>query len=59
MDALIRNAGADRVGEDASVKLSQVLEESGRKIAEKAMVCARHAGRSQIQKEDILLAMKL
>jgi len=59
MDAMLRNAGADRVSEDASIKLSEVLEDSGKRIVAKAMVYARHAGRSKICREDVLLAARL
>ncbi len=56
MDRIIRSAGAERVGEDASRKLSEVLEDSAEKILFKAKQLARHAGRKNIKKEDIVLA---
>ena len=32
MDSIIRRSGAERVGEDASMKLSEKLEDSGKEI---------------------------
>jgi len=59
MDRIIRHAGAERVGEDASKKLSEVLEDSANEILAKAKRLAIHAGRRSIRKEDILLAKRL
>jgi len=42
---LIRNAGAERVSEDASQALVEVLEEYGEKVASKSVSLAKHAGR--------------
>jgi len=59
MDRIIRGAGAERVGEDASRKLSEVLEDSAAEILLNAKKLAIHAGRRNIRKEDILLASRL
>ncbi|MCX6767685.1 MAG: NFYB/HAP3 family transcription factor subunit [Candidatus Micrarchaeota archaeon] len=56
MDRIIREAGAERVGEDASKKLSEVLEDSANEIIIRARQLARYAGRKNIRREDILLA---
>lgn len=58
MDEMLRQAGAERVGEDASRKLRDILEDSGKDIMFKAKILSRHAGRSVITREDILLAAK-
>lgn len=58
-DALLRAAGADRVGEDASRKLAEVLEDSAARIVFQAKILAQHAGRKSILKEDILLAASI
>lgn len=50
---LVRNAGAERVSEEASMALVEVLEEKGMEIAKKAVSLAKHAGRKTVKKEDI------
>jgi len=40
---MIRNAGAERVSEDASRALVVVLEEYGEKVAAKSVSLAKHA----------------
>lgn len=50
---LVRNAGAERVSEDASVALVEILEAKGEEIATKAVSLAKHAGRKTVKKEDI------
>lgn len=59
MDDLIRHAGAERVDENASKKLSELLEEEGEKILEKALILAKHAGRTQVNSQDVLLAVQV
>ncbi len=55
---LIRDAGAERVSEDASQELAALLEEYGEKVARKAVSLARHAGRKTVKVEDILQAVE-
>jgi histone H3/H4 len=50
---IVRNAGAERVSEDASQELARLLEDYGTKIARKAVSLARHAGRKTVKREDI------
>jgi histone H3/H4 len=56
MDSIIRKSGAERVGEDASLKLSEYLEDSGKEILLRAKQLSYHAGRKHINAEDIHLA---
>ena len=55
---LMRNAGAERVSEDASQELVELLEDYGEKIARKAVSLAKHAGRKTVKVEDILQAVE-
>jgi len=54
---LMRSAGADRVSEEASLALAEVLEEYGEKVARKAVSLAKHAGRKTVKKEDVVEAV--
>jgi histone H3/H4 len=55
---LVRNAGAERVSEEASQALAELLEEYGEKIAKKAVSLAKHAGRKTVKAEDIRAAIE-
>ncbi len=54
---LVRNAGAERVSEEASQELVRLLEEYGEKIAKKAVSLAKHAGRKTVKVEDVIEAV--
>ncbi|MGB2729115.1 MAG: histone family protein [Halobacteriota archaeon] len=55
---IIRNAGAERVSEDASQALVKELERYGEKVASKAVSLAKHAKRKTVKAEDILEAIE-
>lgn len=58
LDRIMKNAGAQRVGEDAKKKMAEILEEYALDIAKKAIALANHAKRKTIKAEDINLAIK-
>ncbi|MDI6639427.1 MAG: histone family protein [Methanocellales archaeon] len=53
---IIRNAGANRVSEDACEALADVLEDYGLKVSAEAIKLARHAGRKTVKAADVKLA---
>jgi DNA-binding protein len=56
VERLIRKAGAERVSEDASEALADLLEEYSLDVAQKSVLLAKHAGRKTVTGEDIRLA---
>ena len=55
---IAKNAGVERVGEDATEALVAVAEAYVAKVAKDAAELAKHAGRKTIKAEDISLAVK-
>jgi histone H3/H4 len=57
-ERILKNAGAQRVSEDAKVAFSDVLKELAEEIGQQASKISKHAGRKTVQEEDIKLAAK-
>jgi len=55
---IIKNAGANRVSENAKKALGKVLEQCGEDISRQALLLAKHAGRKTVNASDIELAVK-
>ena len=55
---IIKNAGANRVSENAKEALGKVLEQCGEDISRQALLLAKHAGRVTVNASDIELAVK-
>ena len=56
---LLKNAGAERISDDAKVELTNVLEEIGLEISEDAIKAAKHAGRKTVKASDINIIAKI
>lgn len=55
---LLKNAGANRISDDAKIELANVLEDIGMDIAEEAVKLAKHAGRKTVKATDVVLACR-
>lgn len=55
---MIRDAGAERVSEDAGMALRDVLEAKADEIAKKAISLTKYAKRRTVKREDIEEAVK-
>ena len=55
---IVKNAGAQRVSDDAREALAKALEAKGEEIAAEAVKLAKHAGRKTVKSSDVELAVK-
>ena len=55
---IIKNAGADRIGDDAKEALADYLVQYGEDISRQAIVLVKHAKRKTVLASDIELAVK-
>ena len=55
---IIKNAGGQRISQDAEKTLEKVLEQWGEDVSRQAVKLAKHAGRKTIKAADIELAVK-
>jgi DNA-binding protein len=58
MEKILKQAGAERVSDNAKVALKDVMEEIAEKIAVSSVRFAEHAGRKTVKEGDIKLASK-
>jgi histone H3/H4 len=58
VERIMRNAGAERIGMDAIITMSEILEEICTDISKDPIKLAKHAKRMTIKKKDVKLAVK-
>jgi len=58
MDRIMRKAGAERVSDEASEALREVLETLALEISRDAIALAKHAGRKTVNSDDIKMASR-
>ena len=58
MHRIMKNAGAERVSNEAARELRTVLEDVGLKISKDALDFMKHARRKTVKAEDIEIAAK-
>lgn len=58
IERIIRNAGAERVSEEAVEELREAVEELGDEIAADAADMAEYAERNTVKSEDVDMAVK-
>ncbi|MBW2968010.1 NFYB/HAP3 family transcription factor subunit [Candidatus Woesearchaeota archaeon] len=57
-ERILKNAGAQRVSEEAKIAFSDILRDIAEDIGTQSARIAKHAGRKTVQDEDVKLAAK-
>lgn len=57
-ERILKNAGAQRVSEEAKIAFSDILRDIAEEIGTQSARIAKHAGRKTVQDEDVKLAAK-
>ena len=57
-ERMLKNAGTQRVSEEAKIMFSNILQEIAEEIGGQAAKISKHTGRKTVQEEDIKLAAK-
>ena len=57
-ERVLRDVGAERVSPDAANALREITEEYAMDLAGRVVTASRHAGRSTIKREDVLLSTR-
>ncbi|DAC73442.1 MAG TPA: histone [Thermoplasmata archaeon] len=58
VERIIKNAGAERVGMDAIVAITEILEEICSDVSKYSVKLVKHAKRTTVKKEDVKLAAR-
>lgn len=58
MEKIIKQAGAERVSEDAKVALKEIIEQKAEEVSQRATKFALHAGRKTVKSQDVKLAIR-
>jgi len=58
MERILKNAGVDRVSEEAKVTLKEILEEYADNLGKRAWEIAKHSKRKTVKSGDLKLATK-
>ncbi len=57
-ERILKNAGAERISEDALKAMREAVEDYAEALAEASVALAKHAKRKTVKQEDIKLAAK-
>lgn len=55
---IMADGGAGRISPDAAAELGRALVAHGKTVTEAAMTAAKHAGRTTVKQEDVVLALQ-
>lgn len=58
INRIIKNTGAQRISKNASILLTQAVEQYTEKLGECCLALSQHAGRKTITEDDVRLAIQ-